>query len=248
MKDDIRRFLLGRGMDLVGFADAARFQAPQGHNPTDILEGCRSVVVFAKAIPKGIFEARQFRFQLYLNAYERYFATMDELALELSSWLEERGYLSVPIPSCTPIPRRNGLYRGILSLKHAAELAGLGKFGKNQLLLNDRYGPRLRLSALLTRAELEPDPPGEEPLCPESCSICLEVCSPKAIRPHGFDQPRCLQHCMSHPLLSLSAVTRFLPQRVSSDSFYELVTNTLGRPFQVTCIDCLIHCPRYQKS
>ncbi len=235
-------------MDMVGVADAACFNAPRGYNPNDILEGCRSVVVFAKAIPKGVFEARQFHLQLYLNAYERYFAAMDELALHMASWLEERGFLSVPIPSCTPLLRRNGLYRGIISLKHAAELAGLGKFGRNQLLLNDKYGPRLRLSALLTRAELEPDPPLEKSPCPESCSICLEVCLPKAIRPHGFDQPSCFEHSVSHPLLSLSAITRFLPQRVSSDSFNELVTNTLSRPFQVTCIECLIRCPRYQES
>ena len=235
-------------MDLVGVADAKRIKAPQGHNPTDILEGCRSVVVFAKAIPKGVFEAQQFRNQLYLNAYERYFTTMDDLALLAASWLEEKGFLSVPIPSCTPLLRQDGLYRGIISLKHVAELAGLGKFGKNQLLLNDQYGPRLRLSALITRAELEPDTPLETPLCPESCSTCLEVCPPKAIRPHGFIQPRCFEHSMSHPLLSLSSITRFLPQRASSDTLYELVTNTLARPFQVTCIDCLIHCPHYQKS
>lgn len=235
-------------MDRVGIADASLFRAPRGYNPTELLEGCRSVIIFAKAIPQGVFEASRTRPHFYMNAYERYFAIMDDLAVLLAARLEEKGHLSLPIPSCTPLVRSEGLYRGLLSLKHAAELAGLGSFGKNQLLLNERYGPRLRLAAVLTRAELEPDPPGGEPLCPDSCSICQEACPTKAIRPGTFIQPRCLEHCMAHPLFSLSSVTRLLPRKASSDSFYELVTNTLGRPFQVKCVECLIRCPWYQKG
>lgn len=248
MRAEVVRFLLEREMDRVGIANASLFHAPRGYNPTDLLEGCRSVIVFAKAIPKGVFEASRRRPHFYLNAYERYFAIMDDLAILLAARLEEKGFLSLSIPSCTPLIRTEGLYRGLLSLKHAAELAGLGSFGKNQLLLNETYGPRLRLAAVLTQAALEPDPPAEKSLCPESCSLCQEACPAKAIRPSGFIQPRCFEHCMAHPLLSLSSIVRWLPGKASSDSFYELATNTLGRPFQVKCFQCLICCPWYQKS
>jgi hypothetical protein len=65
---------------------------------------------------------------------------LDAIALNLSYKVEELGYLAVPIPSSEPYDywdsqRRHG--RGILSLKHAAQLASLGSIGKNTLLINN---------------------------------------------------------------------------------------------------------------
>ena len=45
---------------------------------------------------------------------------------------------------------------GYISLKHAAEIAGLGVIGKNYLLTNPQYGNLIWLSAILTNAELTP--------------------------------------------------------------------------------------------
>ena len=247
-REDLRDYILGKGMDLMGIADPSLFDAPQGYNPTDILPGCRSVIIFAKAIPRGVFEALNSRYDLYMHAYERYFAIMDDLALLIAGKLEEAGFLSAPIPSCTPLHRRDGWYRGIFSLKHAARIAGMGSLGKNYLLINERYGPRLRLGGVLTTAELVPDKPFEESFCESACQVCIKACPPRAIKPDKFEQPRCFDHAVAHPLLKASVITRFLPRRLQGDSFSQLVTNTLGRPFRVECIECLIQCPRYQVS
>lgn len=247
-REELKDYILGKGMDLMGIADSSLFDAPPGYNPKDILPGCRSVIIFGKAIPKGVFEALNSRYDLYMHAYERYFAIMDDLTLLIAGKLEEAGFLSVPIPSCTPLQRKDGWYRGIFSLKHAARIAGMGSLGKNYLLINERYGPRLRLGGVLTRAEIVPGKPFEESFCPDDCHICIKACPPKAIRPDKFDQPRCFDRAVSHPLLKASAIIRFLPRWLQGDSFSQLVANTLGRPFRVECIKCLIQCPRYQAS
>ena len=52
--DELKRFALDSGADLVGVAPCERFdEAPEGHRPEDILPGARAVVACARRIPVG---------------------------------------------------------------------------------------------------------------------------------------------------------------------------------------------------
>jgi epoxyqueuosine reductase QueG len=62
-----------------------------------------------------------------------------------------------------------------ISLKHAAEIAGLGIIGKNYLPTNPLYGNLLWLSAVLTNAELTPDEKAAFVMC-DDCNKCVEAC------------------------------------------------------------------------
>jgi epoxyqueuosine reductase len=77
------------------------------------------------------------------------------------TWLEGLGVMNVPVPSDDPSeywePDRS-YARGILSLRHAGHLAGLGILGKNTLLINQKFGNMIQLGALLLSEELEGDP------------------------------------------------------------------------------------------
>ena len=69
---------------------------------------------------------------------------------------------------------------GYISLKHAAEIAGLGVIGKNYLLTNPQYGNLLWLSAVLTDAKLVPDKKTKFTLC-DNCNKCIEACPARAL-------------------------------------------------------------------
>jgi epoxyqueuosine reductase QueG len=69
---------------------------------------------------------------------------------------------------------------GHISLKHAAQLAGLGVIGKNYLLTNPQNGNLLWLSAVLTDAELLPDEKVQNTMC-DNCNKCVEACPSKAL-------------------------------------------------------------------
>ena len=56
-----------------------------------------------------------------------------------------------------------------------AQLAGLGRFGKNTALLNERLGSWFVLAALLSGETLAYDPPSDVDLC-EGCRKCLDAC------------------------------------------------------------------------
>ncbi|WP_010235065.1 hypothetical protein [Clostridium arbusti] len=65
-------------------------------------------------------------------------------------------------------------------MKHAAVLAGLGRIGKNTLLINKTYGNMLMLGGVLTNLNLNSDLLAEE-LCLKECRLCIESCPQKAL-------------------------------------------------------------------
>jgi epoxyqueuosine reductase QueG len=71
--------------------------------------------------------------------------------------LEKRGFKAFVIQTTTPYYAQE--FRGVISHRHAAIRAGLGVFGKNNLVLTKEFGPRQRFCTVLTDAELVPDPP-----------------------------------------------------------------------------------------
>ncbi len=55
MKDKIRDIFLNLGAEVCGVANIDSFiNTPKGFHPAEIYSDCKSVIVFAKALPKGI--------------------------------------------------------------------------------------------------------------------------------------------------------------------------------------------------
>mgnify|MGYP001210682763 CR=1 FL=1 len=67
------------------------------------------------------------------------------------------------------------------SFKFASVNAGLGWIGKNDVLITEKYGPRVRLSAILINYDLPIGTPITKSKCPPECNICLNACPHKAL-------------------------------------------------------------------
>ena len=113
--------------------------------------------------------------------------------------LRAEGYKALPLPaSGTPVDGR--FLRGILSFKHAAEAAGLGRIGRSSLLITDAFGPRVRLACLLTTAELPSTARALADRCAD-CGVCIESCPAGAItappsgQPYAINRAACNQYC-----------------------------------------------------
>lgn len=62
------------------------------------------------------------------------------------------------------------------SYKYAAVNAGLGWIGKNDVVVTEKYGPRIRLSAVLIDHEFMYGQKIVESKCPITCKKCVDIC------------------------------------------------------------------------
>jgi len=107
------------------------------------------------------------------------------VAVRLSNYLNDRGYLAVPLTDAAGMASKIASPRGelpdIWANRCAAVAAGLGELGWNGLLLTPEYGPRQRTISILTDAPLEPTPMYDGPPLCDKCFKCVSACPLKAI-------------------------------------------------------------------
>jgi len=181
------------GASVVGIAAAKAFGiAPEGFRPTDVLPECKSVIVFGTASPADTLND----VAEYTASRNAMLTAMTDIAKKVAKKIKGNGYKSMPISASgtkTVEVDGNKEYFGHISLKHAAEIAGLGIIGKNYLLTNPQYGNLLWLSAVLTDAELMPDEKAEFTMC-ENCNKCIAACPVEALDDlTSFGKKRCSQ-------------------------------------------------------
>ncbi len=86
------------------------------------------------------------------------------------------------------------------------ETTGIGKIGKNGLLIHSQYGSRLMLGGVVTTADLSPSrkPDIDQPGCPPNCRICVDACPVQALKPEKKRViiMRCLNYTSRTPLMS----------------------------------------------
>ncbi len=109
----------------------------------------------------------------------------------LLSFIQQQGFSAELIGRCGyPL-------KGEIKLKENAVRAGLGRWGKNTVVVHPKYGNRLRFMAIKTDAPLEScvadaDIRKGNPSC-NRCSLCIEACPVNIIEPYRLtDTGKCL--------------------------------------------------------
>ena len=109
---------------------------------------------------------------------------LEGIVARLEALLEARG-TPYHVP---PVAQRDEIeLRAPFSFKTAAARAGIGWFGKNDVIITERYGPRMRLSAVLIDAPFEYGTPITEGRCPEDCLRCVDACPCRALKGVQWD-------------------------------------------------------------
>jgi epoxyqueuosine reductase QueG len=180
------------GADLCGIAPVERFEnAPEGFHPFNIYPGAKSVIAIAVREPESaLYSASPVP---YTFVSEKVLGKVFDITIEMVSGLEKSKIVAIPIPS-EPYEywdKETMTGKGILSLKHAGYLAGLGVIGRNTLLVNKQYGNLIRLGAIITNAELEGDPLQDFVFCNDACNLCIDGCPGGAIENAAVSQWKC---------------------------------------------------------
>ena len=157
------------------------------------MEDCLSVIVLGCAVPReAIMADDTIGFIDVRNAVNQ---KVTGIANDLEKWLKGQKYKAKSIAGMSgKWVERDGrkVQVGPISLKHAAELAGLGVIGRNYLLTNPQFGNILWFGAVLTDADLAPDQKIEYNFC-DGCTICAEACPSGALDdyPAIFGREKC---------------------------------------------------------
>ena len=116
---------------------------------------------------------------LYGRHIDHLAGRLDRAAYDIARVSRKNGLKSLPLPSQrTPTDRRT--LEAIISYKHAAAAAGLGKIGMSSLLITHEYGPRVRLGVCLTEALLKSTDKDNSSTC-RDCNICISKCPAHAL-------------------------------------------------------------------
>jgi hypothetical protein len=113
---------------------------------------------------------------------------LDASAGRINLFLQENGVACHTVTNMREDPV--GLI-GEYSQKRAAVRAGLGWIGKNTLLVHPQFGPRVRISTILTSLELEISP-GTDMTCPSGksgcgdCAVCVKSCPSQCLKGAGW--------------------------------------------------------------
>jgi epoxyqueuosine reductase QueG len=243
--EEIKGICVRNDIPVFGIARASHLEDDiPGYRPSDLLLSPESMVCLGLPIPKGIFKCGQRANANYWRAANIYYRHFDAILMQVARRIEENGETAVPVYGCFPYDvKGQGDFRGYLSLVRMAEAVGIGKTGKNGLLFNARYGPRLILGGLITTASL-PEiawPHKDNAGCPEDCFVCQEQCPVEAIERNGkVDRVACVKHSMKSPLFSyLMSSKKF---KVSDAQVVNHVT-AVDDHSMYTCIKCVSTCP-----
>lgn len=203
---EVKKVALECGADIVGIGGMDRFEgAPAQCDPRHIMPEAKSIIVMGfrifRGLLRGIEEGTAFQ-----NYSSLGYASINEILMPMTMWkfcsyIENAGYEAYPINNCfrwNAINTGDGTKREnwshpvapgkpapdvFLHMRIAGYIAGLGEIGYSKVFLTPEFGPRVRLGAILTEAELEPDPLVEPGTICDRCKACVRNCSGQAIDP-----------------------------------------------------------------
>ncbi len=191
LKEDIADMIEESSASLFSVARSDDLEdAPEGHRPSDIMNEAKSVIVIGQKMLDAQIDlqntdgsyytvsSRESMIKGHITFVSR---ELDRTGYEISRFLEKKGYKAYhQMASEGGVDGRELV--GFFSLKHAAEKAGMGVIGKNSLIITSEFGPRVRLTGLITDAELSPDNQLDKDFCQNCENFCIDACPADALK------------------------------------------------------------------
>lgn len=115
--------------------------------------------------------------KLYAYHYRMVNLELDRMAMQLVRKIQQMGYSACPIPSSQIIDWKK--QQGHMAHKWVGYNAGIGWYGRNNLLIHPEYGARMRYVSILTDLPLAAGKPIKAD-CGD-CYECIRVCPAEAI-------------------------------------------------------------------
>jgi epoxyqueuosine reductase QueG len=249
-KHHIAEFAKSLGAEDVGFADPDVYDSPRCPGIRTVFPEIKSIIVMAY---RELSSCESDCMQIAMNGRMDLMDYSRGVNYRVATYIErELGGRAMTVPVSYPLPMMKETQGAVadVSTRHAAVAAGLGVFGRNNLVLHPRLGCRSIFTCVLADVEFSPDEPLTEELCDE-CGICVENCPGGALDEEGkTDVLACLKHCQPY---GIGGNIRFWwkfaeagpeeRQRMLADENYWRLYQAQSIGFQYFCFNCIKDCP-----
>ena len=209
-----------------------------------------SVIVFGKEVPVSVYRMPP---NEKTPGMLRVAEALDNTAVRLAGLLEEEQVPALPVPLYLPVRIADGRVQGVVRLKQVAAAGGLGSLGRNTVLFNPRFGPRLLLSGVVTGRRVQESQEAEscaerkeDPTC-TGCGRCIKVCPQEALGPDGVDAFRCRTVSAWVPPIMVPAAKWMLGRTIVLKCMAPLAPR-IARTATIRCSLCVTECPNLSKN
>ncbi len=165
-------------------------------SPTELLSSAKSVIAFFLPFEDQVAQSNIKEYHAsreWSIAYIETNALIADLSNHIMTYLQEAGYEASTIPATHNFDEETLM--SDWSHRHVAEIAGVGKFGLNNMLITES-GCAGRFGSVVTSMVLEPSDKIEEEFClylkDGRCGICIKKC-PKYAFEEGYDRFKCYE-------------------------------------------------------
>lgn len=198
IKSKIRKYAMEMGIDDVGFANVVNYFSPQSPRIDTIFPEAKSMIVLAfKETSSCDSPSNPICMSGRMDLMEFSRSCSYKINRFLDREFKVRA-MSVPMSYPLDMSAKSMGLIGEVSLRHAAQAAGLGTFGRHNLIIHPRFGTRVMFAAILSELDLPSDTPITEDLC-INCDICVENCPAGALNEKGrTDKLKCLRVSQPH--------------------------------------------------
>ncbi len=250
MKEKIRKYVLAEGGDDVGFVAAADYDSPLSPALESILPGVKSLVVIAY---RELSSCESDNKEIAMNGRLDVMEFSRSLNYKVARFIEkEFGGKTMTVPISYPMKMEAETKGSVgeVSLRHAAVAAGLGAWGRHNIVIHPEMGTRMVFTAVLTQLELDSDAVVTDDLCIE-CDLCVESCPANALDVEGKTHVgRCLSNSQPY---GIGGAIRFGMKLIDAEPeqkkamladphFWKLYqAGFIG--FQYQCFNCMAVCP-----
>lgn len=239
---DLEDFFKEHGVDDHSVISRKSLSDIEANLVSGLLPSFRSIIVMGKEMPAALFDVESKTMSHNLLQIEKH---MDEVAFKLCDALRKEGDSAVAIPTFLPIEIKERRIKGLLSLKHAAAMGGMGELGENTLLITERFGNRLCLTAILVEKEYPPSKRENTASCMH-CRKCIVACPAGAISSEGVDSLRCINVTNLMPSVARPFFKAVVRSGIGSGHVASFVN---GMSFgEMTCSRCVTVCPFFDKK
>lgn len=186
----IEKWLRDLDVDLFGVAPMSRYGEDVTGTGSLTVRDLPYAISFGLVLSRGVLDTLEDGpTQLYLHHYRQLNYRLDMVGYFLGRQIEREGFRAVPFAASQVVDWKN--QRGHINHKRTGVLAGLGWIGRNNLLVNPRFGSGVRYSTVLTDMPLEAGSELDEDC--GGCRACVAACPAGAIKNdrHEFDHYGC---------------------------------------------------------